>query len=465
MVTRHTSFPPDEVFICQLARLGDLAQTLPLIRALNRIRTLELLCDTAAAPWGELLPGIARVRTLDSRAWRRRSAGDLAGFPSLLATLDRDPAAARCRGRFLALNDHPVADAVAAVACREDAGSWMTGRLVLIRSYVRLVARDRRLNRLHLADLWASLAGAPRLCPLEPVPAPPSGTQFAKTVLERLSSGKSGGIWTFILGSGANCRRLDPEIFAGWWREIPPEVRPAAVLAGGRGEEELAARFRRAAGSSAGLLDLTGRCSPAELLGIFAASRRVIGVDTGPLHWAAAVGTKVVGMYFAEAGLHDTGPYGEGHWALAPDCPEYPCAPARATACGRRCREAFADPRKMARLLANLEADTPAAAPGLVLHRSRWTPAGNGWEKVTDGMEDPAAAAFARLARRVLGLDSSPALPQEPETARAADRWRAAWSDLAGRFPRPAAVPEKVMEQARRDAVQRLQAVAPAPAC
>lgn len=116
-------------------------------------------------------------------------------------------------------------------------------------------------------------------------------------------------------------------------------------------------------------------------LGVLAGADLVIGVDTGPLHWAAAVGTRVLGLYFGEAGFHDTGPYGDGHLVLAPDCSEYPCHPQRACQCGWRCRQTFQDARSMSALLLAVLNGTQAtvALPpqGLRPHHSQLTPQGN----------------------------------------------------------------------------------------
>jgi hypothetical protein len=59
--------------------------------------------------------------------------------------------------------------------------------------------------------------------------------------------------------------------------------------------------------------DTTGRTSLDELAELLSRCHAVIGADTGPLHLAAAVGTRVIGWYFARARVHETGPYGSGH--------------------------------------------------------------------------------------------------------------------------------------------------------
>jgi len=59
--------------------------------------------------------------------------------------------------------------------------------------------------------------------------------------------------------------------------------------------------------------DTTGRTSLLQLAAILARCHRVVGSDTGPLHFAAALGRPVIGWYFARARVHETGPYGFHH--------------------------------------------------------------------------------------------------------------------------------------------------------
>ena len=62
--------------------------------------------------------------------------------------------------------------------------------------------------------------------------------------------------------------------------------------------------------------DTTGRTTLSQLMTLLGRCAWVIGADTGPLHLATALGTRAVGFYFARARVHETGPYGEGHWVF-----------------------------------------------------------------------------------------------------------------------------------------------------
>lgn len=453
--------------IIQLARLGDLAQTIPLIRALGRDKPVHLVCDAVVKDWAGLLPGVSHLHCLDTRKWRSRCSKGLEGIGSLLDDLRAELAGLdHCHAREVyPLNDFPIANLLAAELASPQ-GDWANTHLLLVRSYIRLMGSLHRLNRIHLSDLWLSLSG--KSLPLEkaPLKIPASGTQFALTVLESFDRRNIKRRWAVILGSGAKSRRFEPEDFAAWWSALPTDDRPGLVLLGGPGEEALGAQFTsKVKDPSPEILNLTGVCSPAELLGVFAAVDLVIGVDTGPLHWAAAVGTKTLGLYFGEAGFHDTGPYGNGHLVVHPDCPEYPCHPARASGCGWRCKEAYRQPGNMAGLLmVQAQGRTFAGPPsGLRLSVSRLNTGGNRYGSWDGSVDSPEITAFEILARRILRLEGQSGEDAIPNLSAAQMKQLqtlcAAWVGEVEQLSFGAAIPNEIQQEARGSASDRIRQV------
>jgi ADP-heptose:LPS heptosyltransferase len=469
-----------------MARMGDLIQTLPLIHTLARDRTVRLLCDTTVIEWARLLPGVGEIRSLDTRRWRFRATGDLSDFRQLIVALKDEITllTGGISGDILPLNDHLTMNILTTGLATNQDCSWISRQLILVRSFLRLVASFHRLNRLHLSDVWRTLSNqqdSPSRCEGRTIPGIPilplitqriqvdqfssSGTQFAQSVLESFKRRNIKQTWAVVLGSGAKCRRLEPEDFASWWALIPDAIRPGLVLMGGRGEEDLATRFiARAENRSQDLLNLVGACSPEELLAFFRKVDLVIGVDTGPLHWAAAVGARTLGFYFGEAGFHDTGPYGNAHLVLSPNCLEYPCHPARAEECGRRCRQSFRDQHAMVRFFSTLANDDLRAGivpEGLRLQVSRLEIDGNHYRPY-DGSSEPAyVTALMAIARRVLGLttelggESSQPLP--PEQIRQVQQLCAAWENQIELVDFGVSVPLKIQNEVRRSASRWLQ--------
>jgi len=70
--------------------------------------------------------------------------------------------------------------------------------------------------------------------------------------------------------------------------------------------------------------NLTGRTSPAELAAVLSRCDLLIGIDSGPMHLAAAMGRPVVGL-FGPTDPGRTGPQGEGHEIVFHQQPCWPC--------------------------------------------------------------------------------------------------------------------------------------------
>jgi heptosyltransferase-1 len=78
------------------------------------------------------------------------------------------------------------------------------------------------------------------------------------------------------------------------WIELARELRlPAMLPWGSEAERERAQRIATAIGGTA----MPQRLSPAELARLFAAAQRVIGLDSGLTHLAAALDVPTVGIY------------------------------------------------------------------------------------------------------------------------------------------------------------------------
>jgi lipopolysaccharide heptosyltransferase I len=85
------------------------------------------------------------------------------------------------------------------------------------------------------------------------------------------------------------------------FRQLAQRIGPRAVAVWGPGEEELAAQIGCRLAPKTNLRELAAILRDAEL---------VIGGDTGPLHLAAALGTKVLGLY-GPTNPRRNGPYGQ----------------------------------------------------------------------------------------------------------------------------------------------------------
>jgi heptosyltransferase-3 len=96
------------------------------------------------------------------------------------------------------------------------------------------------------------------------------------------------------------------------------------ILTGTRAphEQELLAEIQRAC--RAVPIDLTGRLSLKELGALIARARLFFGMDSAPMHLAAAVNTPAVAL-FGPSGVFNWGPWGAGHLVIKQDWECLPC--------------------------------------------------------------------------------------------------------------------------------------------
>ena len=306
--------------IVQLARLGDLMQTLPAITAIKSADpslVLDLLCPAPLSPIGRMLPGITRVLEWDGPAWQQSGQDAGTGLHQKhLRDAERrisELSSQRYDCAYV-LNQHPRAVLAGAVLAREMKGPRLHGPLgeqpTPWASYVRDVAANRRGCRVHLADAFCGLCGV--------YPPGTSGTLSRSPCpltqdLEPI--GKQGAPWIgLIVGAGADERLVPTEVWQRWILQFMQAAPAGRVVLLGQ-ERERARYIQDQLPSSilGRLWDATGRTSLPELAEILGRCHTVIGADTGPLHLAAAVGTRVIGWYFARARVHETGPYGTDH--------------------------------------------------------------------------------------------------------------------------------------------------------
>ncbi len=94
------------------------------------------------------------------------------------------------------------------------------------------------------------------------------------------------------------------------------------IVVGGKrdvtlGDEIIAGLGGRAA-------NLAGRTTPSQLAAVLSGCDLLIGIDSGPMHVAAAMGRPVVGL-FGPTNPYRTGPQGEGHQVIFHRQPCWPC--------------------------------------------------------------------------------------------------------------------------------------------
>jgi heptosyltransferase-2 len=149
--------------------------------------------------------------------------------------------------------------------------------------------------------------------------------QFAADIFNKNFAGET--VVAFNPGTNHLCKCWPVEYFSLLGDRLADELGARVLILGSRAEKELADQI--IAGMRNVPLDLTG-CSLGELAAILEKSALLVTGDTGPMHIASAVGTRVVALY-GPISPERSGPLGEGHRILMHS--ELHCCPCNSFSC------------------------------------------------------------------------------------------------------------------------------------
>ena len=338
--------------VIQMARLGDLVQTLPAIEALQEAypeRRLDVLC---AAPLTGVMAGarqIGRVIPWDGAQWRAWATGWQENPTATVQVMQNYLASLgdATYERIYPLNQHERSHLMTRLFLRHSAHEQeqdrIEARIHPWAQHLRQVAKERGANRVHLADAWCGMCG------VLPRGQAPSCVPAAVELPGDLAGvGERQGLWVALAtGAGEADRCVPPAVWGQWIREFLAQTQEGRVVLIGSGTEREAAQAILDAVPTllhGRIWDATGRTNISQLMRVLHKCHWVIGADTGPLHLGTLVGARAMGWYFSRARLHETGPYGEGHWvyqhATHAQPQQWPIMESIAVVCGDQGRRA-----------------------------------------------------------------------------------------------------------------------------
>jgi len=188
---------------------------------------------------------------------------------------------------------------------------------------------NRNLLRLNLVDLLAHYEKKACSNPTRLI-YDGNGQGLPRTNLESLPA--AGRMIGFQLGCGGTLRRWPIENFAGLGIRLARDLGLEIVLLGSPEEMDLGRKFLQCWEAqseerlgSAKVQNLIGKTNIAQLAALLQRLDLLVTADTGTMHLATAVGTRVLALFMATASCHETGPYGDGHFVMETRLPCHPC--------------------------------------------------------------------------------------------------------------------------------------------
>lgn len=271
------------VVVLRLSALGDVIHTIPAVVSMREHAHLTWVVE---APYRELVELVAGVETIPVRLkkWgkspfeHRRAVRDAyralrGGFEEAIDFQGLIKSATLMR-----ISGAPVRYGFAHEAIREKQATWFANRHVAVDTTQHVVDQNLELARA------ASPNGAPLRAAWSTFPRNNNLDEYRNAVVLLPGAGKASKLWPV-------------ERF----RELAQRIGPSALAVWGPGEKELAEQIGARIAPPTNLR---------ELAFLLQHARAVIGADTGPLHLADALGTKVIGMY-GPTDPRRNGPYGQ----------------------------------------------------------------------------------------------------------------------------------------------------------
>ncbi|HEX2385055.1 MAG TPA: glycosyltransferase family 9 protein [Candidatus Binatia bacterium] len=317
---------PVRILIVLHGSIGDVTRALPVASLLRHGfpgAHIAWSIEPAALPLVEMHPAVDEVILFDRRSWRQ----------SLLPFLSRIRG-----GRFnivLDLQRHLKSGLISRWSGaqrrigfhRSDAKelNWLFNN-----QHIPPSPNDSKLNDyLSFLDcLFISKA------PLEwAIPLAPSESERVETIARDIGTPFA----TYCVGASWQSKRWVPAEAARTAETVRQRHGLAAVILGGEEDRGFATEMERLAATA--VVNLTGRTSLRESVGILARAEISVGPDSGLMHLSAAVGTPVVSLW-GPTDPKRTGPYGFEDLIVQGRAP---CAPCYARSCpiGRVCMEAI----------------------------------------------------------------------------------------------------------------------------
>lgn len=348
------------ILVIAMTRMGDLFQMAPMAAALRERHPGCRIGLVAYREFGETAAGLSLFDDLylvDGQAIRRMVFDDRVSWSEKISRI-RVMSADWNRGEYdLLINLTPNRIGTVLgylVKAREVRGVIMTrdGFRAFYDpaiAYFGMMVRNRLYNDTNLVDLFLRIAQV----------SPPGGLVLPERMEIPSSELPAGKRWVAVqTGASVSIKRWPEESFVRMIAHFLSRSPGSGVVLVGSGEEDVARNRRIVSAledrwSSGRILNLTGRTSVRELAGVLRSVSRLVSNDTGAMHVAAAMGTPVVALSFANLFYPETAPYGNNHVVLQS---RKPCAP-----CGIDshclnpvCREDIA-PEWLAQFVAHLE--------------------------------------------------------------------------------------------------------------
>jgi len=304
--------------------MGDLIQTTPLVQGLRQKypdAQITLMVSSDFENAISLIPGIDDSIVFNLRQFKESEDWEDESWVKIYRYIESklndirgksyDMLVNLSHSRFSALMVHYLkVNNVIGFHCN-NSGDRMTGHPWM--QYFGTEPFNRSFNEFNLVEIFSRSAG------IDPTGKeiqvtenryPVSEDKFLATVL---NEAKNDLVIGFQIGSSLENRRWSTASFARLADLLVEQLNARIFLFGVASESESAVEMIRKTNRKNNIVDLTGKTDLKQLAVLLKRCAYLVTNDTGTMHLAAALNTKIIGLFFAHAHPFETAPFSSGH--------------------------------------------------------------------------------------------------------------------------------------------------------
>ena len=323
------------VLIINLTRMGDLIQTTPVMAGLKDAYPdvrITLLINSAFAEICNYIPFVDRFISFNMDGFIVGGSGE---FPSLVnkyrymeeTLTDINSVGYDCVINF---THTTVSAAIMSLIRAKEFRGFIAdnkGHSLIKHPWLRYffnIVPGRIYNPFHLCDIYIKAGGA---IPKEKglfLEVPEDVFDTARSELRKAGIRDGDFVIGFQPGASERHKMWATGRFVELARRLTSRLGAKVLVFGSGGEKALGEEIRMGGGSD--VIDMVGKTSLKELAAFLKCCNLLVSNDSGTMHIATAVGTRVIGISLGAAYFRETGPYGKGHVVIESTVPCHPCS-------------------------------------------------------------------------------------------------------------------------------------------
>lgn len=314
----------ERILIMSLTRMGDLVQATPLISGMRQKypdSKITLMVSSDFESFTPNIPDIDDSIVLDIRQFKKKEKNQGLTWVEIYQYLESFLEEVKARQFDLVVNlSHSKLSAfmilylgiqkVCGFLCNET-GDRMTEHPWM--QYFGIEPFNRNYNPFNLVEIFTRSADVHPENQRIRIHVPEEPLSLISTELSREAIGDDELVIGIQAGSSIEDRRWPAHYFAELADSLADGLNARIILFGVASESPLAEEICRLATRNDRIIDLTGKTDIPQLIAWVGRCRYLVTNDTGTMHIAAALGTTIMGLFFAHAHPYETGPYSPGH--------------------------------------------------------------------------------------------------------------------------------------------------------